>query len=273
MLIGGRRRQGEAKADAGAPKPPARNPFAGDYPVAEDISYIARVGGQSVFFLTDDRYSRSWFYPRYLGGKLHEPFATRFLLNRLPKDGVFVDVGAHLGWFSLIAAAKARAVFALEALEFLIGRIHRNVAANHLSNVQILLAAAGAAPGFAPMPKTGGPGSEVSAEGVTSLVPMVRLDDYFTGEFAPDVVKIDTEGYEFHVLEGALRMLEKKPVLMVELHRKIEHFGKAREDVFDLLSDHGYRIHAASHRDPNAKLRQIARADVAQINDAMVFCD
>ena len=225
-----------------------RHHVAGDYPSAERISYIAEVEGRRAFFVTADRYSHDWFYPRYSGGALHEPGLTRLMMSSLTPESVFVDVGAHLGYFSIIAALKARAVFAIEPQEFLIGRIHANAAANHLTNVTTLHAAAGDAPGFARIPKVGSP---VTKNGDSeNLVTMIRLDDYFTGAHQPTHLKIDTEGFEYHVLTGARRLLEARPVLFIEFHRGMERFGPGGVQLWDLLNELGYRVTVGNRQRP-----------------------
>ena len=240
------------------------------YPTAADISYIARVAGVTAYFPTDSDYPRRWFYPRYSDGRLHEPASTRYLLDNLTSESTFIDVGAHLGYFSVLAALKCRQVFAIEPMEFLVPLIHRNTVANHLSNVHIIYAAAGREAGFVTMDKIGGPGRTVGGEG-KSLVPVVRIDDYFSDMItAKDVIKIDVEGYEMNALAGARETLSARPKLMVEIHHKVEMFGHRREQVYDFLSDLGYTMRIAAHRgDGDVPL---SRAEAVSSDNAMVFC-
>lgn len=242
-----------------------------DYPMPERISYVADLGNMRAYFPTHDRYTRDWFYPRYRGGKLHEPMLTRHLFASLTPRSVFVDVGAHLGYFSVIAALKARAVFAIEPQEFLIGRIHLNAAANHLQNLTILHAAAGSAPGFARIPKMGLPTTEIGTS--NNLVPMIRLDDYFTGALQPTHIKIDTEGFELHVLDGARQILAARPVLYVEVHRGMEKFGGTATDMWDLLTAQGYRVTVGYHRGEAAEFVDVPREQITTFNDAMLICE
>ncbi len=243
---------------------------ADDYPTPEHISYIAKLGDARAFFLTDDRYSHDWFYPRYRGGRLHEPALTRHLFASLTPESVFLDVGAHLGYFSIIAALRAKAVFAIEPQEFLIGRIHSNASANHLDNVTLIHAAAGDAPGFAQVPKIGTPKTRLGAS--ENLVPMIRLDDYFTGEWQPTHVKIDTEGFEYHVLTGARGLLARRPTLYIEYHHGMTRFGPSGEDMWDFLHDHGYRIGAGNHRQPSGDFLDVPRDELQDHRGSMLVC-
>jgi FkbM family methyltransferase len=57
--------------------------------------------------------------------------------------------------------------------------------------------------------------SSHSTEGV--IIDLKKLDDVYTG--IPSLMKIDVEGYELEVLEGAIEILKKhKPALIVEIH-------------------------------------------------------
>ena len=242
-----------------------------DYATPERISYIADLDGARAYFVTTDRYSHAWFYPRYANGALHEPNLTRLMFDSFNADSVFVDVGAHLGYFSIIAALKAQAVFAIEPQEFLIGRIHANISANHFSNVTLLHAAVGSAPGFANIPKIGNPTTRVGQS--DNLVPMIRLDDYFTGLHCPTHLKIDTEGFEFHVLSGARKILETRPTLFIEYHRGMERFGPSGEEMWDLLTAMGYSIGVGNHRRGNAGFNEVSRADLPKYAGAMLICE
>ena len=246
-----------------------------DYPTAEHLTYIAAIDGTRIVYLTDDSYSRGWFYPRYSGGKLHEPGASRYLMSVLDTNSVFVDVGAHLGYFSMLAAAKAKQVFAIEALEFLVERIHRNALANHYTNVNTILAAAGEAPGFVPMPKVGGPSNAIGKNPTAGLVPMMRLDDYFTGEHTPTILKIDTEGYEMQVLLGAKEILKKKPYLLIEVHKTMTDFDYTPADLHKFLTSYGYRISQIPHRVDSTRtehsLKEV-RADDMRLINSMIVC-
>ena len=241
-----------------------------DYLRPDHISYLARIGDLRAFFLTQDRLSYNWFHGRNHPRALHEPVLTRALVDSLTRKSVFVDVGANIGYFSVIAALRARAVFAIEPQEAMIGRIHANVAANHLDNVTLIHAAAGAAPGFANIPKLGTPATRVGES--ENRVMMIRLDDYFTGEWQPSHIKIDTEGFEHHVLLGAQKLLAARPVLYVEYHRGMQEFGYSGEEMWDLLRDFGYRITVARHRARRHEETEVTRDDLHLFEGQMMFC-
>lgn len=72
------------------------------------------------------------------------------------------------------------------------------------------------------------------------------------GWYRPQLVKIDAEGMELEILDGAALLLETyQPVLVVELEPTLlAHYGTCVEDVAQLLCDvHGYAHVHTSHRD------------------------
>jgi FkbM family methyltransferase len=72
-------------------------------------------------------------------------------------------------------------------------------------------------------------------------VPVVTLDGIGISDVA--FIKIDVEGFELQVLRGANRLLQEwRPILLVEIDRtRLEH--SAFDELFLLLSGHGYRSH------------------------------
>jgi hypothetical protein len=94
-------------------------------------------------------------------------------------------------------------------------------------------------------------GPKANAEFALVTVPALRADTLIArGEPAPEVVKIDVEGGEFLVLQGARKLLaEKKPILLLEVH----HI-RLMLPITELLLQNGYQLrildeeHAAPSR-------------------------
>jgi hypothetical protein len=85
----------------------------------------------------------------------------------------------------------------------------------------------------------------------TIIVPSIRLDDYFAGAAQyPDFIKIEVEGAEEAVLNGARDTLARAgPALVVEIHR----WGSpGSQRVLSLLSELGYSAHIFEIRMPEA---------------------
>jgi FkbM family methyltransferase len=161
----------------------------------------------------------------------------------------FLDIGACHGIFSLAFAhhrpeAKALAV---EPSAVAYSILVENLRRNGLDNVVSKQVACGATAGRLRMRQVWHHLEALPAEGTTAdtvEVPMQSLDE-LCGEldFAPDIVKIDVEGYELAVLSGARGTLERqRPRLFLELHpERLRELGGSAAEVVQLLSALGYR--------------------------------
>jgi len=157
----------------------------------------------------------------YLFG-VWEPNLTAFLRSRLSKGDVFLDIGANVGYFSLLAAdlvGSAGTVVAVEASPSTFARLETNVAANGAANIRLMNVAAANVSGTARIykgPETNaGIGSILPTSGLPfeAEVPSVPFHDLLSDvEVARcRVVKIDVEGAEGPILENLLRNVERFP--------------------------------------------------------------
>ena len=155
----------------------------------------------------------------------YEP-ATAALLSRLLRPGdTLIDVGANLGFFSLIgskAVGPGGKVIAFEPAADVREQLRRNLALNACSNVVVrdealseesskaLLYLGDGDSGLSSLRPL--PGAE------TTTVTQARFDDISEGWGRANVVKIDVEGAELGVLKGMVRTLrEQAPDLVVEV--------------------------------------------------------
>lgn len=165
-----------------------------------------------------DRMSYSYFYS---GGLPHEG-RTEELLRRLIQTGWgCLDVGANIGHYSRMfasAVGDGGSVIAVEPVEENLRLLRKNV--EEFSCVTIAPFAAGRTEGTATfhLHRSGDQGSlkPVPSKG-TRIVAVRTLDEIAGGMKTCDLVKIDVEGAEFDVLEGARGLLrEHKPALLFE---------------------------------------------------------
>jgi FkbM family methyltransferase len=142
---------------------------------------------------------------------LHEFVDMGFVLHFLRRDDEFVDVGANIGSYTVLASAFLGArTRAFEPHPATHQRLVRNVAVNGIKEkADIVLAAVGRERGtlrFTADRDTMNQVVEAEYSGATIDVPVVRLDDALEG-FSAVLWKIDVEGYEEEVLEGAQQQL------------------------------------------------------------------
>jgi FkbM family methyltransferase len=165
-----------------------------------------------------------------------------------PGDVVF-DIGANVGFYSLLAAVRIGTtgrVYAFEPLPRNLGFLRRNLDLNRIGNVEILDAAVAAQSGVAAFDVGGGPClGRVDAAG-TLAVRAVSIDALVSsGELPPpSVIKMDIEGGELAALEGARATLERhRPMVFLATHGDAVHRASCA-----LLEAAGYELRPVDER-------------------------
>lgn len=166
-----------------------------------------------------------------LGG-IGEPAVQQVMEQRLSPGMTFYDLGANIGFFSLLAArlvGPSGRVFSFEADPEIAARLAENLSYNKFTHAVVEEKAVWSKPAtvsFARVDSNISPDrglghvsvGEPPASSVIS-VEAISLDQYVLFHPAPDFIKCDVEGAEVAVFEGAERLLrEKRPVLLVEMH-------------------------------------------------------
>jgi FkbM family methyltransferase len=170
----------------------------------------------------------------YLG--LHEFFEMAALLHFLRQDDLFLDVGANVGTYTVLASGVCRAkTYAFEPDPDARRSLKRNVDINQLEHlVRVHDCAVGAAKQEVPF--TVGLDTQnrlaTSEDASTRIVHMETLDDIVQNS-NPVMMKIDVEGWGMEVLSGASRVLANPSLNLLEL----EYAGP---DCTALLSHHGF---------------------------------
>ena len=146
------------------------------------------------------------------------------LFERLLRPGhTVLDVGANVGYYTLLASVlvgDAGRVHAFEPEPRNAGFLRRHAAINRRGNVRVEQAAVSDRAGTARFDFGSGSGTGHLADAGALEVRTLRLDDYCAEHgLAPDALKIDVEGAEVSVLEGARQTLERhRPVLFLSTH-------------------------------------------------------
>jgi FkbM family methyltransferase len=188
-----------------------------------------------------------------IGWKDHEGPLRGILNDLLPWGGVFADVGAHVGHWTLRLAEKASAVVAVEANPATAATLRRHLAMNAITNVRVVDLAAWDEDTALRLDDPSGQvegGSmrvlpDFGDDGL--LVPAGRLDEQpeLTGLDRLDLVKLDVEGADLHALRGMAALLAAhRPVLFIECHDIYGYYTRA--DLEQTLTDLGYTWEVAA---------------------------
>jgi FkbM family methyltransferase len=180
------------------------------------------------------------------GNSVHD-----WIMSQIPRNGVFLDIGAHVGNYAMRAAKKARLVYAVEANPATSARLLENLALNKITNVILLAVAAWdsetilhLAHGASEEVRSGGMRVLPEDTGVGIRVPALPLDAFDLERI--DVVKIDTEGADIAILRGLHDTIALyKPMLIIENHAYLgyyEHEDLHREErALTELAGYGWR--------------------------------
>jgi FkbM family methyltransferase len=213
---------------------------------------------------------------------------TEFCLAHLGPGMTAFDVGAHIGLYTLLFASRvgpAGCVHAFEPEPRNYRRLRINLAINGFDNVAARQAAVVARTqpvtlnvypdafhawhslGRAAMPDPRQPGKTVEPECQVE-VPGVSLDDYCAehGVRRIDYLKIDVEGAELDVLQGARRLLAEQAVGLIQFEASPAPLAGqpgGRDEVFALLSAAGFRCHPIEASGALGGETRTARADRA----------
>jgi FkbM family methyltransferase len=170
-------------------------------------------GSPIVLSMRDHQHRAIYFYGE------HEPEIATLFRRLLAAGATVFDVGANVGYFSLLARELGASVHAFEPNPRVRGMLARSASLGS-GGIEVVAAACSDREGIMPLYL-----SDAGNTGMTSLgnrtaheieVKLVTLDAY-AARTGPDLLKIDVEGHEREVLSGARVLLASaRPIVIVE---------------------------------------------------------
>jgi FkbM family methyltransferase len=196
--------------------------------------------------------------PHLLEHRSWEPHLTRYLSATLKADDVFMDVGANLGYFTIMFSAFVKRIIAFEPVAMTHKYCEANIALNGLANVELYQCGLWKEDTLTSikMDPSSLMGASITPSGDTGSVESIRcrqLDAMVESDELTltrlDVIKMDIEGAEVAALQGMRRTLERfKPTILMELNRPaLENLGSSIDDVWKFFSNANYDIAAFKH--------------------------
>jgi len=174
------------------------------------------------------------------------------LQKHLPLGGVFVDVGANIGYFSLLAASllgPAGKVIAFEPIPDLCKQINKSILENNFDTIDVRNCALGKSVGQERLGmyqhNIGGSALHATAADSYIDVPLRMLDSELQTLVRLDVMKIDVEGFEYQVLQGGVEILKKfQPIIILEFSPAAYALQDEvmAQNLLGLLEEIGYRF-------------------------------
>jgi FkbM family methyltransferase len=183
-----------------------------------------------------------------------DPTGIKFMKNHLYEGEIFIDIGANIGAYSLVASrlvGKKGKVISFEPASKSFLRLVKNISINGITNIiperkavldkntkPLLYISSGHNLGMSSI------FHHDSENGLTERVDAVGLDDYIekVGISRISLIKIDIEGSEFLALKGMQKILDSmRPKILIELKEEtLISSGSKVEDILDFFAKAGY---------------------------------
>ncbi len=197
---------------------------------------------------------------------LYEFEEMSFVLHFLRHNDLFVDVGANIGVFTLLASGHVGCdSISVEPIPSTFKRLNQNLSLNAIEDkvtaLNIGLGSANAVLHFSN--STENSVNAVTSETADSVAVGVKTMDDVVPEvhrYENILVKIDVEGFETEVVKGASELLanQKLKAIIIELNGSGDKYGFDEEQVKQTLTKHGFQ---AYHYNP--WLRELTQSDAA----------
>ena len=188
----------------------------------------------------------------FLFGYFDQP-GINFIKKNLKKDHVFIDAGANIGAYSLVASkivGDQGKVIAFEPVKNTFDHIQENISLNNLKNIDLNKTALGEKKEritiYSGDDSNTGNSSIIKNEASHSAseeIQCINFDEEFSDLERIDFLKIDIEGAEYYALKGMIKSLEKfKPTILIEISDEIiDKADYSKKDLIVLLTNIGYQ--------------------------------
>ena len=219
-----------------------------------------RYGTKVEICLPDQIQTRIYFFGVW------EPNISAFISQTLAPGDSFVDVGANIGYFSLLASrvvGPSGNIYAIEASPTIFSKLKRNVKLNQNQNIKLFNQAASDKTGtldifIAPQENLGATTTvaEVARRKGHALEAKVEarpLADIIGEDhlLAARLIKIDVEGAEMSVIQGVAQLLPKFSNMtewIIEISpQAIEEAGKSAGELLSIFKNAGYHLYCISN--------------------------
>lgn len=185
----------------------------------------------------------------------YDAHITRYLEKSLKAGDTFLDIGANIGYYSLVAGTISPAirVIAIEPVRSNFEKLKMHLERNRIEQANAYHFAVGSAPGNVTMFHAGPENEGMSAlhppenyVGTQEQVEMIVLDSWEVTNALKriDLIKIDTEGNEIEVLRGMKELIKKhRPRIILECNPEtLARFGETPATLLKECETIGYSV-------------------------------
>ncbi len=181
---------------------------------------------------------------------LHEFADMAYLLHVLQPNDLFIDVGANAGSYSMLAGAVAQSqVISFEPIPNSYSRLVNNIKINHIESM-VKCFNQGVADKIGQLNFTQNQDTKNHAvldetNSTDTITVEVSTLDSLIKNHSPNLIKIDVEGYETPVLQGAKQILQQPKLhsIILELNGSGNHYGFDEAKILQMLLDYGFQTY------------------------------
>lgn len=198
--------------------------------------------------------------PRFLNNyymKKYEQFSSRLVTNFVKKCDLFIDVGAHYGFYSFVAneSNKRIKIIAVEPIEENAAILKRNLVLNNIpeTTISLIHSVAGNRIGVAEFYKSSASDNcsifkHPNAPIIGKLnIPITTIDEILRNDDSGSLfIKIDTEGNELEVFKGMEKTFEKYSnlTLLIEINSKMLKLAETSpKEIVEYLALKGFNVY------------------------------
>lgn len=217
---------------------------------------------------------------RLMEEKDFEPHFYQLTKNVIKEGSICLDCGANLGYHTVCLSRQvgpSGKVVSFEPLRLIFQQLNGNVFLNNLRNVTCINAALGNANRYIQMDSVNFDASFVNIGGTKignggDIVEMIKLDDVVTD--GVDFVKIDVQGSEVMLLEGAQTLIKNsRPIMFVEVEENwLRCFGYSSETLLNKLLSMDYILVRIKNKYPCDHIA-IPREKIGQMDNIIKDID
>jgi FkbM family methyltransferase len=179
---------------------------------------------------------------------IYDFYEMFFVLHYLHEDDLFVDVGANVGVYTVLASGvKGSRCISFEPIPKTFLNLQNNIAINNIGDkVKALNMGVGNKKQVLKFSKNLNSSvnhviSESENNNDIIEIQVDSLDSILEAEF-PSILKIDVEGYEMMVIEGAMQTLKKESLkaIIIELNGLANNYGFDEQKIHQILISNGF---------------------------------
>ena len=210
-----------------------------------------KINNNTIYTLSND-----WSGSSIHNGTLWEPHVTKFLQRNLLNNSVLIDVGSNYGYHSINSSSLCHLIYSFEPQKYIHDIQLKSIEYNNIHNIKLFNYAIGHYNG------------QTKMSAIDYDHPSIHMGDLSIGTNGESVdirtldsidipyanfIKIDVQGYEKYVLEGASTLISNHyPIIIIEIEEhQLARFNYGAKHLFDILKKLGYYIYFLDYHYPS----------------------